>query len=96
MSLTCRSSMTAPAMPSSWQWLVCSMSRRASAQQAYLHVLFLPCLDLPSHIMLLSSRGLCKEIVKGPLLLAEVENLPQRAVADVWQGHYEQLRDLAL
>ncbi len=62
----------------------------------YLHVLPLPCQNLPGHIMLLSSRGIGKEIVKGPLLLAEVENLPQGAVADVWQWHYKQLRVFGL
>lgn len=72
------------------------VSNRQVHSRPHLHVLSLPCLDLPSHIMLLSSRGFSKEVVKGPLLLAEVEDLPQRAVAHVWQGHYKQPRDLAL
>ena len=68
-----------------------AQGRHAGVESAYLHESLLPGVYLPGHICLLSSRSCCNEIIKGPLLLAEVKDLSQCAVANVWKRHYKQL-----
>ena len=66
------------------------------AWNTHLHVRLLPCLCLPGHLRLMSSRSCPDEFVKGSLLLTELQDLPQSAVADVRKGHYKQFYILSL
>jgi len=73
-----------------------AQDRHAGAKIAYLHECLLPGVCLPGHTCQLSSRSCCNEIIEGSLLLAEVKDFSQCAVANVWKRHYKQLRTLPL